>query len=159
MKLAAKYCRAVYDAGYQPICPMMMHSLFLREAIPQEHKDGLDMSKDYLYRSALLVVCGNAVDETMKNDIALAARFHKPATTLDGILTVKGQGRRCQNGSGCTCLKKATRKPLRMHGAGTSAFFPMRKWFKGTYGMITKTKFGKGGIRMKSLLRRLVVPP
>lgn len=34
MKLAAKYCRAVYDAGYQPICPMMMHSLFLREAIP-----------------------------------------------------------------------------------------------------------------------------
>ena len=72
MKLAAKYCRAVYDAGYQPICPMMMHSLFLREAIPQEHKDGLDMSKDYLYRSALLVVCGNAVDETMKNDIAIA---------------------------------------------------------------------------------------
>ena len=99
MKLAAKYCRSVYDAGYQPICPMMMHSLFLREAIPQEHKDGLDMSKDYLYRSALLVVCGNAVDETMKNDIALAARFHKPATTLDGILTVKGQGRRCQSGS------------------------------------------------------------
>lgn len=99
MKLAAKYCRAVYDAGYQPICPMMMHSLFLREAIPQEHKDGLDMSKDYLYRSALLVVCGNAVDETMKNDIALAARFHKPATTLEGILTVKGQGRRCQSGS------------------------------------------------------------
>ena len=37
MKLAAKYCRSVYDAGYQPICPMMMHSLFLREAIPQEH--------------------------------------------------------------------------------------------------------------------------
>lgn len=55
------------------------------------------MSKDYLYRSALLVVCGNAVDETMKNDIALAARFHKPATTLEGILTVKGQGRRCPN--------------------------------------------------------------
>ena len=35
----------------------------------------------------------------------------------------------------------------------------MRKWFKGTYGMIAKTKFGKGGIRMKSLLRHLVVPP
>ena len=48
MKLAAKYCRSVYDAGYQPICPMMMHTLFLRDAIPQEHKDSLDMSKDYL---------------------------------------------------------------------------------------------------------------
>lgn len=45
IKLAAKYCRSVYDAGYQPICPMMMHSLFLREAIPQEHKDGLDMAR------------------------------------------------------------------------------------------------------------------
>ena len=49
MKLAAKYCRAVYDAGYQPIGPLVMHSLFLRDAIPQEHKDNLDMSKDYLY--------------------------------------------------------------------------------------------------------------
>ena len=48
---------------------------------------------------SLLVVCGTTVDETMKNDIALAARFHKPATTLEGILAVKGQGRRCRNGS------------------------------------------------------------
>ena len=53
MKLAAKYCRAVYDAGYQPICPLVMHSLFLRDAIPQEHKDDLDMSKDYLYLQPL----------------------------------------------------------------------------------------------------------
>lgn len=56
MKLAAKYCRAVYDAGYQPICPLVMHSLCLRDAIPQEHKDDLDMSKDYLYRASLLVL-------------------------------------------------------------------------------------------------------
>ena len=64
-------------------------------------------------------------------------------------------GDRC----GCICPTKATRKPLRMHRAGTSAFFPMQKWFKGTCGMIAKTQFGKEGIRMKSLLRRLVVPP
>ena len=96
---AAKYCRLVYEAGFSPVCPLLFLPLFLKDSIPQEHKDGMDMSKDYLYRSALLVVCGNAVDETMKNDIAMAARFHKPATTLDGILTVKGQGRRCQNGS------------------------------------------------------------
>lgn len=38
MKLAAKYCRSVYDAGYQPICPMMMHTLFLRDAIPRNTK-------------------------------------------------------------------------------------------------------------------------
>ena len=93
MKLAAKYCRAVYDAGYQPICPMMMHSLFLREAIPQEHKDGIDMARDYLRRASVLVVCGGTVDEAMKNDIAVAERLRITATTLDGILTVKGQGR------------------------------------------------------------------
>ena len=45
------------EGGYQPICPLVMHSLFLRDAIPQEHKDDLDMSKDYLYRASLLVVC------------------------------------------------------------------------------------------------------
>jgi len=29
----------------------------------------------------------------MKNDLATAERLHITATTLDGILTVKGQGR------------------------------------------------------------------
>jgi hypothetical protein len=39
------------------------------------------------------VVCGNTVDENMKNDIAVAERLRITATTLDGILMVKGQGR------------------------------------------------------------------
>ena len=40
---AAAYCRQVYDAGYSPICPMLFLSTFLKDDIPQEHKDGLDM--------------------------------------------------------------------------------------------------------------------
>ena len=36
---------------------------------------------------------GGKVDETVKNDIATAERLRITATTLDGILTVKGQGR------------------------------------------------------------------
>ena len=63
---AAKYCRAVYDAGFSPVCPALFLPLFLRDEIPQEHKDG----------------------------IAVAERLRITATTLDGILTVKGQGRR-----------------------------------------------------------------
>ena len=90
---AAIYCRLVYDAGYSPVCPMLLHSTFLTDSIPQEHKDGLDMAKDFLRRSRVLVVCGDAVDEAMKNDIAIAERLHITATTLDGILTVKGQGK------------------------------------------------------------------
>jgi len=47
--------------------------LFLNDAIPQEQKDG--------------------IDETVKNDIAVAERLRITATTLDGNLTVKGEGR------------------------------------------------------------------
>ena len=94
MEQAAKYCRIVYDAGYSPICPMLYLPLFLKDGIPQEHKHGIDMARDYLRRAHVLVVCGDTVDETVKNDIATAERLRITATTLDGILTVKGQRRR-----------------------------------------------------------------
>ena len=91
---AAKYCRAVYDAGFSPICPTLYQPLFLNDAVPEEHKSGIDMGRDLLRRSHVLVVCGHTVTEAMKNDIAVAQRLGITATTLDGILTVKGQGRR-----------------------------------------------------------------
>ena len=82
---AAKYCRAVYDAGFSPVCPTLFLPLFLRDEIPQEHKDCIDMAREYLRRARVLVVCGGT---------AVAERLRITATTLDGILTVKGQGRR-----------------------------------------------------------------
>ncbi len=90
---ATRYCRAVYEAGYAPICPVLYMPLFLNDPVPQEHKDGIDMSRDLLRRSRVLVVCGHTVTEAMKNDIAVAQRLGITATTLEGILTVKGQGR------------------------------------------------------------------
>ena len=56
---AAKYCRAVYDAGFSPICPTLFLPLFLRDEIPQEHKDCIDMAREYLRRARVLVVCGS----------------------------------------------------------------------------------------------------
>ncbi len=91
---AANYCRAVYEAGFSPICPMLFQPLFLNDAIPEEHKSGIDMARDLLRRSHVLVVCGLTITEAMKNDIAVAQRLGITATTLDGVLTVKGQGRR-----------------------------------------------------------------
>ena len=91
---AAQYCRAVYEAGFSPICPTLYLPLFLNDAVPEEHKSGIDMSRDLLRRSHVLVVCGHTVTEAMKNDIAVAQRLGITATTLEGILTVKGQGRR-----------------------------------------------------------------
>lgn len=94
---AARYCRQVYDAGYSPICPMLLTGRFLHDAVPQEHKDSIDIARDYLRRSRVLVVCGRSVNETVKDDIATAERLRITATTLDGILTVKGQGRCSSN--------------------------------------------------------------
>ena len=91
---AARYCRAVYEAGFSPICPTLYLPLFLNDAVPEEHKSGIDMSRDLLRRSHVLVVCGHTMTEAMKNDIAVAQRLGITATTLEGILTVKGQGRR-----------------------------------------------------------------
>ena len=93
-KLAAQYCRTVYEAGFSPICPTLYQPLFLNDAVPEEHKSGIDMGRDLLRRSHVLVVGGHTVTEAMKNDIAVAQRLGITATTLDGILTVKGQGRR-----------------------------------------------------------------
>ena len=89
---AAKYCRKLYEAGYTPICPPLYLPLFLNDKVPQEHKDGIDMARDMLRRSRVLVVCGDVVDENVKNDIAIAQRLHITATTLDGILTIERQG-------------------------------------------------------------------
>ena len=93
-ELAAQYCRTVYEAGFSPICPPLYLPLFLNDAVPEEHKSGIDMSRDLLRRSHVLVVCGHSMTEAMKNDIAVAQRLGITATTLEGILTVKGQGRR-----------------------------------------------------------------
>lgn len=90
---AADFCRQVYEAGYSPVCPVLFLPSFLKDEIPQEHKDGTNMARDYLRRSHVLVVCGHGADETVKNDIATAERLRITATTLEGILTVKGQGR------------------------------------------------------------------
>lgn len=32
---AARYCRAVYEAGFSPICPTLYLPLFLNDAIPR----------------------------------------------------------------------------------------------------------------------------
>lgn len=93
MEQAAHYCRVVYDAGYPPICPMLYLPLFLNDAVPEEHKSGIDMGRDLLRRSHVLVVCGSYINEAVKNDIAVAQRLGITSTTLEGILTVKGQGR------------------------------------------------------------------
>ena len=75
MELAAHYCRLAYEAGFSPICPLLYLPLFLNDSVPEEHKAGIDMRRDMLRRSHTLIVCGSAVDEDVKNDIAVAGRL------------------------------------------------------------------------------------
>lgn len=82
---AAVYCRKVYEAGFTPICPLLYLPHFLNDSVPAEHKDGIDMGRELLRRSHVLIVCGDTVDENVKNDIAVAQRLSITATTLDGI--------------------------------------------------------------------------
>jgi hypothetical protein len=95
---ASAFCRTAYEVGFAPICPSLYLPGFLCDTVPQEHKDGIDIARDLLRRSRVLVVCGRTVDETMMNEIAIAQRLHITATTLDGILTVQGQGRVARKG-------------------------------------------------------------
>ena len=89
---AVVYCRKVYQAGFTPICPVLYLPHFLNDSIPAEHKDGIDMARELLRRSHVLIVCGDEVDEAVKNDIAVAQRLGITATTLDGILKIHAQG-------------------------------------------------------------------
>lgn len=89
---AAVYCRKVYLAGFTPICPILYLPYFLNDTVPAEHKDGIDMARELLRRSHVLIVCGEEVDEAVKNDIAVAQRLGITATTLDGILKIRSQG-------------------------------------------------------------------
>lgn len=90
---AVNYCRAVYEAGFSPVCPLLYLPLIIDNAIPEEHKSGIDIGRDLLRRAHVLVVCGDEINEDVKNDIAVAGRLNITATTLNGILAVKQQGR------------------------------------------------------------------
>jgi hypothetical protein len=95
---AAKYCRSVYDAGFTPVCPLLFLPLFINDEIPQEHKDGIDIGRDLLRRAHVSWGLRNGIDETVKTTSPLPTRLRITATTLDGILTVKGQGRSKRDG-------------------------------------------------------------
>ena len=45
---AVRYCRAVYEAGFSPICPTLHLPLFLNDAVPEEHKTPAAVSRSAL---------------------------------------------------------------------------------------------------------------
>ena len=89
---AVVYCRKVYQAGLPRSALSSICRTSSMTPSPAEHKDGIDMARELLRRSHVLIVCGDEVDEAVKNDIAVAQRLGITATTLDGILKIRSQG-------------------------------------------------------------------
>lgn len=89
---ATVYCRKVYEAGFTPLCPVLYLPHFLRDSVPAELRTGLTSAGSSCSRSRVLIVCGDEIDETVKNDIAMAQRLGITATTLEGILKIRSQG-------------------------------------------------------------------
>lgn len=90
MVQANSFCRRVYEAGYNPICPMMMHKGFIHEDDVQEKGDAVSMASDILRRCRILVVCGKAKDKQVQDDMALASRLNIVSSTLEGIEQAAG---------------------------------------------------------------------
>ena len=44
---ATVYCRKVYEAGFTPLCPVLYLPHFLRGSVPAEHKDGIDIGREF----------------------------------------------------------------------------------------------------------------
>lgn len=93
MERARRYCRQMYNAGYNPICPHIYYTQFLDDTIPEERKDGLELALNLLRSCQTVVVCGDTRSDGMMTEIALAQRLGKTVTTLDGILAVLKSGR------------------------------------------------------------------
>ena len=80
-----EYSKTLFDLGYVPICPSMMFSRFLTEAVPEQREARRSMSLELLRRCRVLVVCSDDVNEEMEAEILLAKRLGMVATTLGGI--------------------------------------------------------------------------
>lgn len=77
---AVVYCCKVYLANFTSRCPILCLL------------NGIDMVRELLRRSYMLIVCGDDVDKAVKNDIAMAQQLGITVITLDRILKFRSQG-------------------------------------------------------------------
>ena len=90
---AREYCYALYKMGMTPRAPHLLFPQFLNDSVPEERADGLAMARDELSRCSLVVVCGEKITEGMIDEIMLARRLRIPTTTLDGLISMRSQGK------------------------------------------------------------------
>lgn len=80
-----EYSRALFRLGYIPICPNVMFSSFLSDAVPSQRQARREMCLAVLRRCRALVVCGDVTTEEMSEEILLAERLGIVTVTFDGV--------------------------------------------------------------------------
>ena len=83
---ARKYCGELVKAGYLPLCPVLAFSGIIADNDPDADKKKREMSEDLLKRARFLVICGNKMNEDVKEDISIAKRAKVIPTTLEGVM-------------------------------------------------------------------------
>ena len=83
---ARKYCRELVKAGYLPLCPILAFSGIISDSDPDAEKKRREMSEDLLKRARFLVVCGEHINDDVKEDISIEKHSKVIPTTLAGVL-------------------------------------------------------------------------
>lgn len=81
-----KYCRELVKAGYLPLCPVLAFSGIISEDDPDAEQKKREMSADLLKRARFLVVCGEQMNDEVKEEISIAKHSKVIPTTLAGVL-------------------------------------------------------------------------
>lgn len=88
-RILKRYCRAIYDLGYVPICPRLGDGQYLDLDVPDEKKAYHEIARQKLGRCRMVVVCGRDVTSTMLAEIGIAEKRHLVCTTLDGLASIR----------------------------------------------------------------------
>lgn len=91
MERASNYCQLLYQAGYAPVCPMLMFSCFLKLEDPKARTEMLGMCKSLMSKCWCLFVCGDPGCEDIALDIATAKALHVEVMSLSGIIDFGGK--------------------------------------------------------------------
>ena len=85
LEKADRCCRVVFLAGLIPVCPIRNCAGYIDFEVAEEYKAFSDICRAEAKRCPVLVVCGNATDETVMEDIAIARRAGNTVTSLEGL--------------------------------------------------------------------------
>ncbi len=88
-RLIKRYCRAVFDLGYVPVCPRLGDGQYLDLDVPDEKKAYHEIARQKLGRCRMIVVCGREITGTMAAEIGMAEKRKIICTTLDGLAAIR----------------------------------------------------------------------